>query len=122
MSRTNKNRGLVRKRLHERIRKKIEGTAARPRLSVFFSGQHIYVQAIDDEAKKTLFAVSTTEKKLKTKKLRPNISGATEVGKLAAEIAKGKGIKEVIFDRGGFRFHGKVKALADAAREGGLKF
>lgn len=87
-----------------------------------FSGQHIYVQVIDDDAQKTLLCVATTEKSLKGKNLRPNVKGATEVGKVVAARAQQKGISEVVFDRGGFLYHGKVKALADAAREGGLKF
>ena len=122
MSISNKNRRIVRTRIHKRIRRKVSGTGSRPRLSVFFSGQHIYAQIIDDGSSKTVLGVSTTEKALSGKKLRPNVAGAVEVGKLIAERAKGKGITEVVFDRGGFRYHGKVKALADAARENGLRF
>jgi large subunit ribosomal protein L18 len=116
----NQIRKEVRERLHTRIRKKVTGTGKRPRLSVYFSGQNIYAQVIDDEKHCTLLAVATTEKALK--KLRPNMASATQVGKLLAERAKSKGVSEVVFDRGGFKYHGKVKALADAAREGGLKF
>lgn len=116
------NRKQARTRLHQRIRGKVSGTAARPRLSVCFSGQHIYAQIIDDEASLTLLGVSSTEKELNGKKLRPNLEGAIEVGKLLAQRASDKGITEVVFDRGGFRYHGRVKALADAAREGGLRF
>jgi large subunit ribosomal protein L18 len=122
MSISNKNRRIVRARIHKRIRRKVSGTGSRPRLSVFFSGQHIYAQIIDDGSSRTVLGVSTTEKALVGKKLRPNVAGAVEVGKLIAERAKGKGITEVVFDRGGFRYHGKVKALADAARENGLRF
>ena len=108
---------------HERLRKKIAGTPARPRLAVHFSGQHIYAQVIDDEAGRTLAAVSTTEKEfVGDKTVKPNIATATKVGKLVADRAKGKNITKVVFDRGGFIYHGKVKALADAAREGGLEF
>jgi large subunit ribosomal protein L18 len=108
---------------HQRIRKKVAGTPARPRLAVHFSGQHIYAQVIDDEAGKTLAAVQTTEKEFtEAKETRANVETAVKVGKLVAERAKGKNISRVVFDRGGFIYHGKVKALADAAREGGLEF
>ncbi len=112
----------IRQRLHRRIRRKITGTAARPRLTVCFTGQHIIAQIIDDESGVTLVGVETKEKELSGKKLRPNIEGARELGKILAERAKSKKIEDVVFDRGGFLYHGKVKALADAAREGGLKF
>jgi large subunit ribosomal protein L18 len=104
-----------------RIRKKVTGTAERPRMSVKITGQHIYVQFIDDGVGRTLAAVSSRAKGL-TEKLGANVKGAARVGALAAEAAKGKGIAEVVFDRNGARYHGKVKALADAAREAGLKF
>lgn len=112
----------TRQRLHERIRRKIKGTSERPRLSVNFSGKHIQAQIIDDEKGGTVVGVSTTEKALGKSKLRPNVKGAEEVGRLVAERAKEKKISKVVFDRGGFTFHGKVKALADAARAGGLEF
>ncbi|MEM9444300.1 MAG: 50S ribosomal protein L18 [Verrucomicrobiota bacterium] len=111
-----------RKRAHLRVRKKISGSESRPRLNVCFSGQHIYAQIIDDREGKTVVGVSTTEKTLKAKAIRPNCHGATEVGKIIAERAKEKKVSGVVFDRGGFLYHGKVKALADAAREGGLEF
>lgn len=117
-----KTRKLTRRRLHARVRKKISGTPDRPRLAISFTGQHVYAQIIDDAAGKTLVAVSTTEKSVASEKLRPNVSGAAKVGALIAERAKAKNITNVVFDRGGFRYHGKVKALADAAREGGLGF
>ncbi|ODN30355.1 50S ribosomal protein L18 [Fervidobacterium thailandense] len=108
---------------HKRIRKKIFGTPERPRLSVFRSEKHIYAQIIDDTKGITLAAASTTEKALREKLQKTwNIEAAKEVGKLIAERALAKGIKEVVFDRGGFKYHGRVKALADAAREAGLKF
>jgi large subunit ribosomal protein L18 len=108
---------------HERLRKKIAGTPERPRLAVHFSGQHIYAQVIDDEAGKTLAAACTTEKQFREDNgSRANKVTAKKVGKLVADRAIGKNIKKVVFDRGGFIYHGKVKALADAAREGGLDF
>ena len=112
----------IRARLHLRLRKKVAGLPTRPRLSVNFSGQHIYAQIIDDEAGQTLVSVMTTEKQLEGSKLRPNVKSAEEVGKLIASRAQSKNITQVVFDRGGFRYHGKVKALAEAARSGGLQF
>jgi len=108
---------------HQRIRKKVTGTPQRPRLAVHFSGQHIYAQVIDDEAGKTLASVHTTEKDFTdAKSTKANVATAIIVGKLVAERAKIKNVEAVVFDRGGFIYHGKVKALADAAREGGLQF
>jgi large subunit ribosomal protein L18 len=109
-----------RARVRTQIRKKAIG---RPRLSVFRSGLHIYAQVIDDVSGSTLAAASTMDKDLKGKlKTGANIEAAKAVGKLIAERAASKGIKEVVFDRGGYIYHGRVKALADAAREGGLSF
>ncbi|MST94219.1 MAG: 50S ribosomal protein L18 [Pedosphaera sp.] len=106
-----------------RIRKTVIGTAQRPRMAVKFTGEHIYVQFIDDAAGRTLVATSTQDKTIADRAtLAANVTSATRIGKLAAEAAVGKGIKNVVFDRAGARYHGKVKALADAAREGGLKF
>jgi len=105
-----------------RIRSKINGTAERPRMSACFTNTHIYVQFVDDEKGSTLVAVSTREKGKSDAKSRANIATATEVGKRAAEAAKSKGITAVVFDRAGNPYHGKVKALAEAAREAGLKF
>ena len=108
---------------HQRLRKKIAGTPKRPRLAVHFSGLHIYAQVIDDEAGMTIASVNTTEAEFRaTSSSRANILTATKVGKLLAERAKLNNICKVVFDRGGFIYHGKVKALADAAREGGLEF
>jgi large subunit ribosomal protein L18 len=108
---------------HQRIRKKVAGTPSRPRLCVHFSGQHIYAQVIDDEAGRTLASVSTTEGDFRSDKtVRPNVATAIKVGKAVAERALAKNVSQVVFDRGGFIYHGKVKALADAAREGGLQF
>lgn len=108
---------------HERLRKKISGTQQRPRLSVHFSGQHIYAQIIDDDAGRTLASVNTTEENFAgDASAKPNVATAIKVGKLVADRAIGKSIKKVVFDRGGFLYTGKVKALADAAREGGLEF
>jgi large subunit ribosomal protein L18 len=108
---------------HQRIRKKVAGTPQRPRLAVHFSGQHIYAQIIDDEAGKTIAAVNTTEKDFTgTASTKANVETAVKVGKLVAERARSRNVSQVVFDRGGFIYHGKVKALADAAREGGLQF
>ncbi|MCI0744434.1 MAG: 50S ribosomal protein L18 [Verrucomicrobia subdivision 3 bacterium] len=108
---------------HLRIRKKVTGTKERPRMSVRFTNEHIYVQFIDDMARVTLASASTMHKETPNRdKLGANVSGAKAVGALAAQAARGKGIDEVVFDRSGAKFHGKVKALADAAREAGLKF
>lgn len=111
-----------RQRSHVRLRKKISGTPVRPRLCVSFTGQHIYAQIIDDEASKTIVGVSTTEKAVASLKITANVLGAAKVGKLLAERAKTKNVELVVFDRGGYKYHGKVKALAEAAREGGLNF
>lgn len=111
----------VRLRIHKRIRRKVHGTAQRPRLAVFRSLKHIYVQLIDDHARRTLLAASSNEKN-STIGNGGNIAGAKEVGKLVAERAKARGIGKIVFDRGGYLYHGRVKALADAARESGLEF
>jgi len=104
-----------------RIRRVVEGTKERPRLSVKFSNTHIYVQFIDDSARVTLAAVNTRSK-ANLGKIKANVAGATALGKQAAEAAIAKGIKKVVYDRNGLRYHGKVKALADGARQGGLEF
>ena len=116
--RADKKRNLV-KRRRWRIRKKVVGTVERPRMSVRFTNKNIYVQFIDDDAGNTLASVSTRAKSVDG--LAANTAGAGEIGKLAGEAAKSAGIKEVVFDRSGARFHGKVKALADAARETGIR-
>jgi large subunit ribosomal protein L18 len=113
------SRSAARQKRHERIRLHLEGSSERPRLAVFRSLKHIYAQVIDDESGRTLAAASTREK---GQSHGANIQGAMTVGKLVAERCKEKGIETVVFDRGGFRYHGRVKALADAAREAGLKF
>jgi large subunit ribosomal protein L18 len=106
-----------------RIRKKISGTKDRPRMSVCFTNKNIHVQFIDDSAGATLAATSTTSKATPDKdKLAANAASAKTIGTLAAQTALSKGIKQVVFDRNGARYHGKVKALADAAREAGLQF
>jgi large subunit ribosomal protein L18 len=110
----------IRRRIHIRIRKKITGTAERPRLAINFSNRNVYAQIIDDGAGRTLAAATTLVKKGADTKA--NAASAAEVGKAIAEKAKAANISTVVFDRGGFQFHGKVKALADAAREGGLQF
>jgi large subunit ribosomal protein L18 len=113
----------IRRRIRDRIRKKIHGSPARPRLAVFRSQGHIYAQVIDDDEGRTLCAASSLDKDLKAKAKRGgNVASAKEVGQLIASRAKDKGIAAVVFDRGGFQYHGRIKALADAAREAGLKF
>ena len=107
---------------HVRLRKKVSGSSERPRLAVHFSGKNINAQVIDDETGKTLASANTTEKDIAGKTPRANVETAVKIGKIVAERAKAKNINKVVFDRGGFIYHGKVKALADAAREGGLEF
>ncbi len=115
------NRRATRLQIHERIRRKMRGEPARPRLAVFRSIKHIYAQVIDDRAGKTLASASTKDKALEVK-YGGNVDAAKVVGKAIGERAKQAGAETVVFDRGGHRFHGRVKALADAAREAGLKF
>ena len=105
---------------HKRVRAHISGTAQRPRLDVFRSAKHIYAQVIDDVSGKTLAAAGSNEKDFGI--YGGNVEAAKKVGALIAERAKAKGIEEVVFDRGGYLYHGRVEALAEAAREGGLKF
>ncbi len=105
-----------------RIRRKVRGTAERPRLAVHFSGQHIYAQCIDDDAGRTLVYLSTLDKDLREDKVGPNLAGAERLGKLFGEKAKAAGLESVVFDRAGRVYHGRVKAFADAARESGLNF
>lgn len=118
---TKLNRKEIRLRKHARVRKKISGTPARPRLAVFRSLSHIYAQVIDDEAGKTLVSASTLDKELSGIK-GGNVEAAKKVGELVGKRAVEAGITEVVFDRGGYVYHGRVAALADAAREAGLKF
>jgi len=115
------NRKALRRRVHNRIRRKLSGSPSRPRLAVHFSNQHVYAQLIDDESGRTLAAASTTEKAVETGKAA-NVQASEKIGTLIAERAKSANIQSVVFDRGGYVFHGKVKALADAARNGGLQF
>lgn len=106
-----------------RVRRKVSGSAERPRLCVFKSGKHIYAQVIDDKTGRTVAHASSLDADLKKAgKVGANLPTATRVGKLVAQRAKAKGIAKVVFDRGGYIYHGKVRALADAAREGGLEF
>jgi large subunit ribosomal protein L18 len=113
------SKDTVRRRIHTRIRKKLSGSGERPRLAVFRSLQHIYVQLIDDATGKTIVSAASNEKNGAN---GGNVAGATAVGKLVAERAKEKGITKVVFDRGGFLYHGRIKALAEAARAAGLEF
>jgi large subunit ribosomal protein L18 len=110
----------IRGRIHRRIRRKLSGTPQRPRLAVFRSVAHIYVQVIDDTEGKTIVSASSVDKGGKTN--GGNVAAAKTIGKLVAERAREKGIKSVVFDRGGYQYHGRIKALADAAREAGLEF
>lgn len=116
------NKKEIRERKHARVRKKISGTSERPRLAVFRSAKHIYAQIIDDVAGVTLVSASTAEEALKDLAYGGNKEAARAVGKLVGEKAVEKGIKAVVFDRGGYIFHGRVKELADGAREAGLDF
>jgi large subunit ribosomal protein L18 len=118
MAQVNKNE--VRLRIHERIRARVAGTPERPRLAVYRSLKHIYAQVIDDRAGRTVVSASSNEKSSSAN--GGNIAGAKEIGRIVAERAKAKGITRVVFDRGGYLYHGRVKALADAAREAGLEF
>jgi large subunit ribosomal protein L18 len=111
----------IRNRIHRRIRRKLSGAAERPRLTVFRSVAHIYAQIIDDVAGTTLCSASSVGKEA-TSKGGGNVAAAKAIGKLVAERAKEKGIKRVVFDRSGYQYHGRIKALADAAREAGLEF
>ncbi len=117
------SRAAARERRHIRVRKKVAGTTARPRLNVFRSLEHIYAQVIDDEQGVTLAAASTVDGSLRAELASlPKTEQAKAVGKAIAERARAKGVESVVFDRGGYPYHGRVKALADASREGGLKF
>ncbi len=115
-----KNRKTNRLQVHKRIRKKLRGTTERPRLAVFFSNKNVYAQLIDDDQGRTICSASTKEKDFGA--AGANVTTATKVGQAVAERALAQNISSVVFDRGGFTFHGKVKALADAAREKGLQF
>ena len=114
----NEKRGHV----HERIRKKMQGTEERPRLNVYRSLNHIYVQVIDDLNGKTLVSASTAEGKKEDRRTGGNVASAKAIGKTIAERLKAKGVTKVVFDRGGYIYHGRIKAVADAAREAGLQF
>ena len=117
------SRSEIRRKKHLRTRNRFSGTAERPRLAVFRSNNHMYAQIIDDTAHNTLVAASTLEKDVKAELEKTNnIEAAAYLGKVIAKKALDKGIEEVVFDRGGFIYHGKIKALADGAREAGLKF
>lgn len=116
------SRGSLRQGRHKRVRRKVSGTAQQPRLCVFRSLQHIYAQIIDDTSGCTLVAASTLDPELRAMQGRTTVQGAKAVGTLVAQRAKEKGIETVVFDRSGYRYHGRVAALADAAREAGLSF
>ena len=118
---TKVNKGARRERIHHRIRRRVKGSDGRPRLAVFRSVKHIYAQVIDDSSGKTVAAASSQEKNSPVKN-GGNVAGAQALGKLIAERAREKGVTKVVFDRGGYLYHGRVKALAEAAREAGLEF
>jgi len=118
---TRLSRDIHRQRVHDRIRRRISGSQERPRLAIYRSLKHIYAQVIDDRKGHTLASASSNEKSSSVSN-GGNLAGAKEVGKLVAERALASGIKKVVFDRGGYLYHGRIKALADAAREAGLEF
>jgi large subunit ribosomal protein L18 len=122
MSNMSQARREGRLRRHRRVRKKIHGTATRPRLAVFRSNKHLVMQVIDDEAGRTLAAASTLEAEQRSQGSGSTVAAASRVGSLVAERAKAAGVSQVVFDRGGFLYHGRVAAAADAAREAGLEF
>ena len=117
-----RQRNVIRQRVHTRIREKLAGTAERPRLNVYRSLNHIYTQLIDDASGTTLASASSMTKKGEERTNGGNVAAAATVGRAIAERAKKKGVTRVVFDRGGYLYHGRVKALADAAREAGLEF
>jgi len=117
-----KNKSVARGNRQRRLRKKVTGTSSRPRLSVFRSSSHISAQVIDDESGKTIASASTYESSLRGKGHSGNVEAAQTIGKILGERATAAGVKTVVFDRGGNRYHGRVAALADAAREQGLEF
>ena len=117
----NSSKDKVRRRIHDRLRGRLAGSAERPRLNVYRSLNHIYAQVIDDTTGKTLASASTAGKK-SGKKTGGNVASAKEIGKVIAQRAQEKGVKKVVFDRGGYLYHGRIKALAEAAREAGLEF
>ncbi|MGC2696305.1 MAG: 50S ribosomal protein L18 [Candidatus Angelobacter sp.] len=112
----------TRRRIHQRLRQRLSGSPQRPRLNVYRSLNHIYVQLIDDSSGATLASASTATGKKSAKRTGGNVASAKEIGKTIAQRAQEKGIKKVVFDRGGYLYHGRIKALADAAREAGLEF
>jgi large subunit ribosomal protein L18 len=122
MSSISNERLVGRKRRHFRVRKKIHGTAARPRLALFRSNKHLVLQVIDDDARVTLASASSIEPAIRAEGTGATVEAATRLGTLVAERAKAAGIEKVVFDRGGFQYHGRVAAAAAAAREAGLEF
>ena len=112
----------IRRRVHQRIRQRMSGSGERPRLNIYRSLNHIYAQVIDDGTGKTIASASTVQGKKGSRKTGGNVATAKEIGKAIAQRAQEKGVKKVVFDRGGYLYHGRIKALADAAREAGLEF
>jgi len=122
MSSVSNERLVGRKRRHVRVRKKIHGTAERPRLALFRSNKHLVLQVIDDDAGRTLASASTVEADIRSQGTGGTVEAATRLGTLVAERAKAAGVDKVVFDRGGFQYHGRVAAAAQAARDAGLEF
>ena len=122
MTTTAQKRHELRIRRHRRVRKKVHGTATRPRLAIYSSNKHLTAQVIDDDAGRTLASASTLEADFRKQQSGGNVAAATAVGALVAERAKQAGISAVVFDRGGFLYHGRVAAIAEAARAAGLEF
>ena len=117
-----KSKKQIRELRHKRLRKNVSGSAERPRMCVCCTGKHIYVQFVDDVAGRTLLTVSSADKAFRDGGNKSNLAGAAVLGKMAGEKAKATQLTQVVFDRGGFRYHGRVKAIAEAAREVGLQF
>ena len=117
-----KTKKMYRHRRHQRLRNKIRGTAERPRMAVFRTLKHMYVQFIDDDKGHTICSISTLDADIKEQQIRPTMTGAEDIGRIAGERAKDNGITEIVFDKGGFTYGSRIKVLADAARKAGLKF
>ena len=117
-----KRKAVSQERRRNRVRRAVRGTAARPRLTVFRSSKHIYVQLIDDDLGRTVASASTTEPSVRGSETGANVSAATRVGQAVAERAKAAGVSKVVYDRGGYKYHGRVAAVAEAARAAGLEF
>lgn len=116
-----KSRKELRRRRHQRVRTKVHGTADRPRLAVCASGKHLYAQLIDDDRAHTLASVSTLSQEARDRGIKASVEGAEQLGQMLAEKALAQGLEQAVFDRGGFRYHGRVRGIAEGARKGNLK-